>query len=181
MKSAISLILILLLLAGCSLPLLPTEAPAEVTTAVAEEPTVPATQPPTEAPTITYTLYLPDGNAEHFVTQTVWTNRITADSVLIELQRAKLLPETVIINAFGSEGSRLNISQIAERCGVSIATVSRVLTCSRRSQSSATTSISDRDAPSVPVSMQSDKDKSWALFRMERKCIRISFSTHRAA
>ena len=109
MKPAIFLILILLLLTGCSLPIVPLESPSEMTTVTTEEPAAPPTQLPTEAPPITYTMYLPDGNAEHFVTQTVWTDQITADSVLIELQHAKLLPETVIINAFGSEGSRLNI------------------------------------------------------------------------
>ena len=110
MKHAIPLILILLLLSGCALPPLPTEAPTATTPpeVPAQQPTA-ATQPPTEPRTLTYTLYLPDGTAEHFVTQQVWVSQITADSVLLELQRAKLLPETVIINAFGSDGDRLII------------------------------------------------------------------------
>lgn len=109
MKHAIPLILIILMLSGCVTPPVPTDAPtAAPTEAPTQAPTEP-TEPPSEAPTLTYTIYLPDGNAEGFVTQTVWVSQISADGVLEQLQRAKLLPETVIINAFGAEGDQLNI------------------------------------------------------------------------
>lgn len=109
MKHAIPLILILLLLSGCALPPLPTEAPPPTIPEISVQQPTEATQPPTEPRNLTFTLYLPDGTAEHFVTQQVWVSQITADSVLLELQRAKLLPETVIINAFGASGDQLII------------------------------------------------------------------------
>jgi len=109
MKLAISLILILLVLSGCAAPPAATAPPtvtqSQSSTQLPSEPT----QPPTEAPTLCYTLYLPHGSGESFVTQTVWVHQIHADGVLEQLQQARLLPETVIINAFGAEGQQLNI------------------------------------------------------------------------
>ena len=78
---------------------LPTQIPTE--TAAATDPSEPADA------SVSYTLYLPNENVDGFVTRTVLTDRITADSILLELQIAGALPDTVILNAFGSQGDQL--------------------------------------------------------------------------
>ena len=121
MKSCIFLILLCICLAGCrsTPPVTPTEAPTQAQTEIQTEvptqaPTAPAatqapTEPVTEPVLVSYTLYLPNENADGFVPQTVQTERITADGVLEQLQKAGALPDTVIINAFGSQGDQLNL------------------------------------------------------------------------
>ena len=59
---------------------------------------------------LTYTLYLPNENADGFVTKSIQTSAITADILLTELQKGGALPaDGIIINAFGSQGDQLNI------------------------------------------------------------------------
>lgn len=119
MKKAISFVLICLLLTGCSSaapdaatlpePTVPTAAPTEEAT---QAPTTLATEPSQAAatiPVLTYTLYLPDENAASFEKIEVKTGLISADTVLAELQIAGVLPENVLINAFGADGNQLNI------------------------------------------------------------------------
>lgn len=68
-----------------------------------------ATEAPVAAP-VTYTLYLPNDNADGFVTRSVLAEAITADGILTELQSSGVLPaDGIIINAFGSQGDQLNI------------------------------------------------------------------------
>lgn len=115
MKILILLMLLCITLTGCFPPSRPamagTEAPTQVQielpTQIPTETTT-ATDPsePADA-SVSYTLYLPNENADGFVTQTVQTDRITADSILLELQKAGALPDTVILNAFGSQGDQL--------------------------------------------------------------------------
>lgn len=117
MKTLIILLLLCVSLTGCFPPGRPamggtdstTQAQTESTTQIT---TVPAAAPaPTEAaptaPLLAYTLYLPNENADGFVTRPVQTNTINADSVLMELQKTGALPDTVIINAFGAQGDQL--------------------------------------------------------------------------
>lgn len=118
MKRFLTVVLICALLAGCTaaadrneptvLPIIETDPPAAAQT---ELPTVPETEPPVTQPPmmLTYQIYLPNDNADGFVVETVETPQITADSVLKELQNRNVLPDTVAINAFGSEGTQLNI------------------------------------------------------------------------
>lgn len=116
MKKIISLFLICLMLAGCGAntpePAEADPAPAttstEAPTQVETEPTA-ATEAPTIPPVLMYTVYMPNENADGFDWVLVETTQITADGVLAALQSKGVLPETVIINAFGSEGTQLNI------------------------------------------------------------------------
>ena len=111
MKRILTAIVICALLAGCAatadrqestvLPIIETEAPLPPTEAA----------PPETDPvmTLTYRIYLPNDNADGFDIQDVDTTVITAESVLKELQDRGALPETVAINAFGADGTQLNI------------------------------------------------------------------------
>ena len=115
MKILILLAALCVCLAGCFPPgraamsetAAPTQAQTDATAQITSLPT--DVSEPSQAPTalLTYTLYLPNENADGFVPQTVQTDRITADSLLMELQMAGVLPDTVIINAFGSQGDHL--------------------------------------------------------------------------
>lgn len=122
MKKAISFVLACLLLTGCGSaaadPTTPQPEPTPVpsTAAATEEatqaPTAPVSEPTQTAetaPVLTYTLYLPDENAEGFDKQEVQTGVINADAVLAELQAAGVLSDNILINAFGADGSQLNI------------------------------------------------------------------------
>lgn len=117
MKRILSVILVFLLLAGCAavtdpkettvLPIIETDPPEATQT---EPPAVPETEPATMPPVLlTYQIYLPNDNADGFDIETVETEQITAESVLQELINRSVLPETVAINSFGSEGTQLNI------------------------------------------------------------------------
>ena len=120
MKYISMILLLCVLLAGCnsaeavpptesspaSTASTPTQLPMEATETTPTESEPAETSP---AATVTYTLYLPDGNADGFETVQIETDQITADGILAELQARGVLTETVIINAFGAEGTQLNI------------------------------------------------------------------------
>ena len=119
MKQTIILILSCILLAGCAgYPIAPANLASTPAQAQTESPTQStaesnikpeATQGRPEA-LLTYTLYLPNENADGFVTRTVQTPSITAESVLAELQKGGALPaDGIIINAFGAEDDQLHI------------------------------------------------------------------------
>lgn len=116
MKRIISLLLVCFMLVGCGANTpdptetepAPTATVTEAPTQVQTEPTV-ATEAPTVPPVVTYTVYMPNENADGFDWVLVETTQITADGVLAELQARGVLPETVIVNAFGAEGDQLNI------------------------------------------------------------------------
>lgn len=127
MKRILALILCCMMLAGCSSEApaptqAPTQQPTEFTqpptqqptesTSAPQETTAPTEEAPSETapdPTVNYRLYLPDENAENFVVKDIQTGHITADGILGELQANGVLPESVIINAFGADGNQLNI------------------------------------------------------------------------
>ena len=118
MKKFLPLLLCCILLIGCSAPAAEptdppvlTEAPAaSIVTTEAPETETPTEIPETEPPVLlSYQMYLPNDNADGFDVQTVETSQITAESVLAELQAAGVLPDTVVINAFGAAGNQLNI------------------------------------------------------------------------
>lgn len=114
MKRFLILTSLCVILSGCN------PAPADVlqATAAPQEVTVPTerAEVPTTIPIgtaspvkLSYVLYLPDENAEYFVPVPVETDRIDADTVLAALQEHNALPDTVLINAFGSDGNKLII------------------------------------------------------------------------
>lgn len=114
MKKLIFLLVLCMTLTGCfppSRPAMPgTDGPvpaqSEPATQTPTETIAPAESPEPPA-SVSYTLYLPNENANGFVTQNVETDRITADGILLELQKAGALPDTVILNAFGSQDDQL--------------------------------------------------------------------------
>lgn len=64
---------------------------------------------PEYAPVI-YTLYLPNENADGFITNEIESNMITPEGVLAELQRGGALPaDGIKINTFHSQGDQLHI------------------------------------------------------------------------
>lgn len=106
MKSFLMILLLCALLAGC---VAPPEAPITVLDTqppVTEE--LP-TEPPATAPaaTVTYTLYIPNDDAETFTEVTIETNQISSEHVLAALQEYHVLPDTVTLNQFGSSGTQL--------------------------------------------------------------------------
>lgn len=110
MKALILLILLCIGLTGCFPPSRPVMPGTDGTSPPPTEAQAPATAPePSQSDPflLTYTLYLPNDSADGFITQDVLTDRITADSVLAELQKAGALPDTVTINSFSSEGEQL--------------------------------------------------------------------------
>lgn len=115
MKQFLLCLLLCVLLAGCGPapvdPTVPDISPIETQNTTGPISPATETQPTETAPAarLTYTLYLPDDQAEHFLQQVVETDRIDADGVLLELQEKGVLPYGVIMNAFGSEGSQLMI------------------------------------------------------------------------
>lgn len=110
MKTIILLLLLYLTLTGCfppSRPAMPgTDGPVQAQEIMPTE-TNGAPESSEPAAQVSYTLYLPNDNADGFVTRTVQTDRITADGILLELQKAGALPDTVILNAFGSRDEQL--------------------------------------------------------------------------
>ena len=108
MKSFLMILLLCALLAGCAAP---PEAPITVLDTqppvTAELPTEPSATAP--AATVTYTLYIPNDDAETFTEVTIETNQISSEHVLAALQKYDVLPENVALNAFGSSGSQLTM------------------------------------------------------------------------
>ena len=111
MKKIYMLLILPILLSGCGFHKSPEIPPTEIQEVTQTLPS--STEPEETAPVIaaklTYTVYLPDENAEGFVQQTVETDQIDANSVLAELQAKGAIPDTVAINSFGLEGTQLVI------------------------------------------------------------------------
>ena len=104
MKRTLILILIILLLAGCA------SAPVEQETPTSSPIVTEPVSTPTETiplAKVSFTLYLPDENAEHFLETTIETDQITAEGVLKLLQEHDVMPDSVALNSFSSEGSQL--------------------------------------------------------------------------
>ena len=69
----------------------------------------PPTEAATTAPMLTYTLYIPNSNADGFDTNEISVQEITPENILDELQTAVVLTENVWINDFQIEDSQLKI------------------------------------------------------------------------
>ena len=105
MKSILIILLLCTLLAGCvaapAVPITPDTQPLTTEAPSTESPeTVPAA-------ILQYTLYLPNDDAETFTLVTIETGQISAESLLATLQEYEVLPDTVVLNEFGSDGTQL--------------------------------------------------------------------------
>lgn len=103
MKRTVFVLVLCVLLAGCA-----PSAPGETT--------LPTTQPvqttvPTQttAPELSFTLYLPNANADGFDTYTVITTEIIPEGVLEMLIVGGVLPRDAAILSFSMEDGRLNL------------------------------------------------------------------------
>lgn len=105
---AIFAVILLIGLAACSKS--PTTTPS-VTTPTETETTGNFTEEPIEttSPLVSYTMYIPNDNANGFVTDTVQTDDISADSVLAELKKRNALPDGVSIHSFYMENGLITI------------------------------------------------------------------------
>ena len=84
-------------------PTVTTPTEAETTGNLTEEPIE------TTSPLVSYTIYIPNDNANGFVTDTVQTADISAESVLAELKKRNALPDGVSINRFHIENGMIAI------------------------------------------------------------------------
>ena len=111
MKQILMLLLCCLLLAGCREvpPAAETNAPEMSTAAPAE--TAPATTdaPVTEPVLLVFTLCRGNDNADGFLYEDTAVPEISCGTVLSALIEAGVLPDSVSINSFTSEGMQLNI------------------------------------------------------------------------
>lgn len=107
MKTFLITLLLCAILAGCAAaPTAPMAPPDIAQPPEAEE--IPAA-PPEASPTATviYTLYFPNDDAETFTEVIIETDQISADTVLAALREYEILPDTVMLNSFGSTGTQL--------------------------------------------------------------------------
>ncbi len=103
MKRIFLILLIATLLAGCT-----TNAPKD-----AAQPEIPSQAPSTESTiqihTETYTVYIPNENADGWNTEEITVNDISPDAILLELQRRDIISSEVSINQFQVDGDQINI------------------------------------------------------------------------
>ena len=62
--------------------------------------TQPTHSPNETAPLLSYSVYVPNGNADGFHTVTINTEDISAETILAELKKQNVLPDTVSIHHF---------------------------------------------------------------------------------
>ena len=60
-------------------------------------------------PVISYSVYIPNNNADGFTVETITTEEISVDAVLAELKKRNVLPETVSINSFNRNNGLITI------------------------------------------------------------------------
>ena len=89
MKKITLLVIACLILAGCSVPKSPSPASP-----------IPAATETIPAQLVTYTLYLPNENADGFQTEKISIAEISPEIILTQLQENGVIPEDVIINTF---------------------------------------------------------------------------------
>ena len=105
MKSIVIILLLGALLAGCAAtPMAPATPDTQPLTAA--EPST-ESQETTTAAMLQYTLYLPNDDAETFTQVTIETDQISADNLLATLKEYAIIPDTVVLNSFGSDDTQL--------------------------------------------------------------------------
>ena len=112
---AIFAVILLIGLAACSKS--PTTTPS-VTTPTETETTGNFTEEPIEttSPLVSYTIYIPNDNANGFVTETIRTEDISAETVLTELKKRNVLPNAVSIHSFYMENGLITIDFDSSLC-----------------------------------------------------------------
>ena len=101
MKKFFAILLICTLLTACA-----GETPPSETSIPLPETSAPMAE---TSPVYTYTLYIPNSNADGFDTKQIEAPEITPENVLTELQKAVVLTQNVFINAFHIEDGQLRI------------------------------------------------------------------------
>ena len=108
MKRILSIMLLCFVLIGCAKSVDPTEPP--VLNIIQTDPvTTPELTETAGEALVSFSVYLPNDNADGFVVHTVESSQIDGGSVLATLQAYGVLPETVVINDFSSRGEELHI------------------------------------------------------------------------
>ena len=64
---------------------------------------------PTASQTLSYSLYIPNDNADGFDVETIHTENISEKAVLTELQKRNILPDTVSMNSFNIDDGLITI------------------------------------------------------------------------
>ena len=96
MKHIISILLICTILTGC--------AKNTPETGISTE-----TIQQTEAPVLHYTLYIPNNNADGWITEDITVSEITPEDILSQLQRRGIIDTDAIIQEFHIENNVLNM------------------------------------------------------------------------
>ena len=81
----------------------PVTTPAEIEQIAPEETLEPTPQP------LSYSIYVPNDNADGFITETVRTEEISAEAVLTALTERNVLPDTVSLNRFSIDGGLITL------------------------------------------------------------------------
>ena len=110
---AIVIIILLVGLAACSKSPATAQSASTPTEseAVETETSEDLTKEPTEttAQWLSYSIYIPNDNANGFITDTIYTEDISAETVLDELKKRNVLPDAVSINSFSIENGLITI------------------------------------------------------------------------
>ena len=99
MKKILCVLLAIMLVAGLA---------ACGESASATQPTTMPTEAPTEPP-VSYTLYLPNDNADGLNEETVQTQILFPETVLAELKKRNVLPDGVAMNRFDVKDGQITI------------------------------------------------------------------------
>ena len=88
-------------------PIEPTEIEIEINTELTETIETVSTEPLDMV--FTYTVYIPNENADGFSEEVIETNVVNPESVLAELKKRNVLPEDVVVNSCSIDDGLVNI------------------------------------------------------------------------
>ncbi len=109
MKRILTILLCCLLLTACAQTQpTPTQAPSAHPAATSPTAAI-ATEQPTEAPLLSFTLYYGDDHAENFLSREVQVPEIRADVVIAQLISAGVLTDGVAVNSLSKTGDLLTV------------------------------------------------------------------------